>query len=51
MFKAIAAHLATAHQRRVDADVGQYIESHGGQLTDDLEREISRRFGTHAGQW
>jgi hypothetical protein len=30
-------------------DVAAFIESHGGVLTDSLEREISRRFGSMAG--
>lgn len=51
LFKSISARLSAAHQRRVDADVGRFIESHGGHLTDEIEREISRRYGTHAGQW
>ena len=49
--KGMAANLHLARQRRVDADVGRFIEEHGGQLTDDIERQISRRFGTHSGQW
>ena len=51
LFKSLAARLSLARQRRVDSEVGQFIEQHGGQLTDDLERQISRRFGTHAGQY
>ena len=30
--------------------VGQFIEDHGGVLTDSLEREISQRFGGMAGR-
>ena len=50
-FKVMAENLYLARQRRVDADVGRFIQEHGGQLTDDIERQISRRFGTHSGQW
>ena len=50
-FKAVANRLSTAHQHRVDAEIGEFIQAHGGQLTDDLERQISRRFGVHSGQW
>ena len=50
-FKSITEKFATMRQQRVDAEVGQFIESHGGQLTDDLERQISRRFGSPSGQW
>lgn len=31
------------------ADVETFIQANGGVLTDDLEREISRRFGRAAG--
>ena len=50
-FKMAAARFAMKRQERIDAEVGRFIEAHGGQITDDLERQISRRFGSHAGQW
>ncbi len=31
------------------SEVEGFIQAHGGVLTDDLEREISRRFGRIAG--
>jgi hypothetical protein len=31
-------------------EIGAYIEAHGGVLTDDIERAISRRFGHMAGK-
>jgi hypothetical protein len=43
--------LTLSRQRRVDSEVGAFLEAHGGQLTDDLERQISRKFGNQAGQW
>jgi hypothetical protein len=30
--------------------IGDFIQSNGGVLTDDLEREISRRYGSWAGR-
>lgn len=30
--------------------IGAYIAEHGGVLTDQLERDISRRFGSMAGR-
>lgn len=51
LFRAIADRFAAAQQARLDAEVGRFIESHGGQLTDDLERQISREFGSHSGKW
>jgi hypothetical protein len=51
IINSIAERFASMRQRRVDAEIGEFIEQHGGQLTDDLERQISRRFGTPSGQW
>jgi hypothetical protein len=31
-------------------EIGAFIETHGGVLTDDLERQISQRFGHMAGR-
>ena len=47
----LVSRLTLSRQRRVDSEVGQFLEAHGGHLTDDLERQISRRFGNQAGQW
>ena len=30
-------------QRRAEREIAAYIESHGGLLTDDMEREIMQR--------
>lgn len=49
--KSLAERFSVMRQRRVDAEVGEFIAQHGGQLTDDLERQISRRFGSPTGQW
>jgi hypothetical protein len=51
LFASILSRFDRSRQRRVDSEVGDFIESHGGQLTDDLERQISRKFGNQAGQW
>ncbi len=50
-FAGISARFARASQRRVDNEVGQFLADHGGQLTDDLERQISRKFGNQPGNW
>lgn len=34
-----------AHQSALDREVEQMIKHNGGRLTDDLERELSRRYG------
>jgi len=51
LFSALSDRLTRASQRRVDGEVGQFLAEHGGQLTDDLERQISRRFGNQPGHW
>lgn len=32
-----------SQQRRADREIARFLESHGGLLTDDMEREIMRR--------
>ena len=38
-----------SRQRAAEREIAKLISARGGQLTDDLEREISRRFGGPAG--
>lgn len=33
-----------------ETEIATFIEHHGGVMTDDVEREISRRFGLMAGR-
>ncbi len=51
LFSALSDRLTLNRQRRMDTAVGQFLADHGGHLTDDLERQISRKFGNQAGQW
>ena len=37
--------LRTRRNANRDSDIGHFIESHGGVMTDELERQISRQFG------
>jgi hypothetical protein len=41
----LLAAIIASRRARAEAEVGRFIEAHGGRMTDDLEREISRRFG------
>ena len=41
----LMAAIIAARRARAEAEIGRFIEAHGGRVTDDLEREISRRFG------
>ncbi len=47
--RAVAA-VKEARQRHAERELARFIASHGGELTDDLEREISRRFGCPVGE-
>ena len=46
---AVLCRLEQALNRQIqacrDAEVAHFIERNGGRLTDDLEREISRKYG------
>ena len=37
-------------QRRRENEVARFLQDNGGVLTDDLERQISRRYGNIVGQ-
>ena len=37
-------------RRKREGDVARFLAANGGQFTDDMEREISRRFGNVVGQ-
>jgi hypothetical protein len=43
--------LIEARQRQVEREIGRYLESTGGKLTDEAEREIERRFGCRSRYW
>ena len=35
--------IVLAQERRADREIARFLASHGGLLTDDMEREIMRR--------
>ena len=37
--------MSAAERRRTEADVAHFIADNGGVITDELERQISRRLG------
>jgi hypothetical protein len=43
--KRLAARIHAAQRRRTEDEVARYIGANGGVITDELERQISRRFG------
>ena len=48
-FGRLGAAIATSRRLKAEQEVARFLEIRGGRLTDDMEREISRRFGVHAG--
>jgi hypothetical protein len=48
MQRVISWYVTKANAER-DAEIGAFIDERGGRLTDEVEREISRRFGGLAG--
>lgn len=51
LFVALSGRFTLSRQRRLDSEVGKFLADHGGHLTDDLERQISQKFGNQAGHW
>lgn len=45
MVERLSAALYAGEQRRRDADIARMIADNGGVMTDELERQISRRVG------
>lgn len=45
LWKRIADSVYTAQRRRTEAEIARFIERNGGVITDDVERQISQRFG------
>ena len=45
LFGRIGAYLYAVERRRRERDIAALLAQNGGQLTDDLERQISRQFG------
>ena len=44
LLKRMANALAQSRRRKAEAAIGRFIQANGGTLTDNLEREIGRRF-------
>ncbi len=42
----LMAALTMARHRSNERDIARFIAARGGALTDDMERELSRRFGS-----
>ena len=44
LLRRLVTALNAARQRDVDRAIGRFIRNSGGKLTDDIERQIERRF-------
>lgn len=44
------ARMFPSQAAQAESEVATFIEHHGGVITDDIEREISRRYGSIAGR-
>jgi hypothetical protein len=49
IFARFVTSLMESRQRAADREIERFIAVRGGRLTDETEREISRRFGNLAG--
>jgi hypothetical protein len=49
IFRRFVRALQDSRRRAAEREVERFIHRNGGRLTDELEREISRRFGRIAG--
>lgn len=45
LFERLSARMEAAERRQRESDVGRFIRENGGVLTDEIERQISRKFG------
>jgi hypothetical protein len=43
--------MMASRQRQVDREIARYIRDNGGRLTDNIEREIERRFLSTPSHW
>jgi hypothetical protein len=49
IFARLGKAMMESRQRAADREIERFIALRGGRLTDETEREISRRFGNLAG--
>ncbi len=49
ILRSIYAAMIASRQRAAEREIERFIMLHGGLLTDKLERDISRNFGSFSG--
>jgi hypothetical protein len=47
VLRRILAAVMQSRQRQADREIARFFQDHGGRLTDEIEREIERRFLSH----
>jgi len=45
LWKRLTMAVHDAQRRRTEAEIARFITRNGGVITDDMERQINRRFG------
>ncbi len=50
-FARFMAALMVSRQRDAEREIARYIAGSGGKFTDEVEREIERRFLSNASHW
>ena len=50
-FTLLLAAMAQSRQRQADREIARYMAGRGGKFTDEMEREIERRFLTGTSSW
>jgi hypothetical protein len=43
--------MAASRQRQADREIARYMAGRGGKFTDEMEREMERRFLTGTSSW
>ena len=44
LLRRIFAAIARSHEGKVEKEAGRFIATHGGRLTDDVERQLTEHF-------
>jgi hypothetical protein len=44
IFRQVMDVITESNRRKAEREIGRFIQNNGGQLTDDIERAIERRF-------
>jgi uncharacterized protein (DUF779 family) len=47
----VLAAMTASRQRQADREIARFMAGRGGKFTDEMEREIERRFLTGSSSW